>query len=254
MKRGWEVEAVRGPEERFPTTHWSQIYEAQTPQRERGRQALGRLLERYSEPLLAHLRAHYELSVEEAEDLLQEFIEKRVLEQHLLSKARQGRGRFRSFLLSSLDYFVFAKWRYKTRGVRYPEGGLVSMAHQNVYEQVVQQAAKASPFDVEWARTVLEQAARRTAEFYRHNGDERPWKVFYDGVIGPLQESLRRPSYAELARRHGLRSAEHTNNTLRMVKRQFGKELRRVIAQYVKDETEVEDELRELIRILAEPR
>src|SRR5262245_18132929 len=86
----------------FRTTHWSLVQEAGVSS-ERGRNALEALCRTYWMPLYAFVRRRgFDESA--AEDLTQEFFA-RLLESGGLSAASQERGRFRSFLLTSLKNF-----------------------------------------------------------------------------------------------------------------------------------------------------
>lgn len=97
---------------RFQTTHWSLIIAASGASRE----ALKELCQAYWPPLFWHLRRlGYEVA--EAEDLTQAFFA-RLLDKHLLGAAEQGRGRFRTFLITALRRFVVNEWKYETAAKR----------------------------------------------------------------------------------------------------------------------------------------
>jgi RNA polymerase sigma-70 factor (ECF subfamily) len=89
---------------RFPTTRWSLVIAAADPHRKEARSALVSLCENYWYPLYAYLRRRGYLA-DQAQDLTQEFV-MRVLEGRYLDRADPEKGRFRSFLLSSLKFFV----------------------------------------------------------------------------------------------------------------------------------------------------
>ncbi|HWA50642.1 MAG TPA: hypothetical protein VG742_20405, partial [Dongiaceae bacterium] len=90
----------------FLPTRWSLVERAGHPSQPGGRVALNEILVLYHPPLLAHLIRRRGLPPDRAEDLLQAFIAKRILEKKLLKKADRNRGKFRTFLLTSLDRFV----------------------------------------------------------------------------------------------------------------------------------------------------
>ena len=92
-----------GPSE-FPTTRWTLVIAAADPGSRESRSALAELCERYWNPLYAYLR-HRGFPQDEAQDLVQEFFV-RVLEGRYLDRANRDKGRFRSFLLTSLKFFV----------------------------------------------------------------------------------------------------------------------------------------------------
>ena len=74
------------------------------PNRKDARSALVSLCENYWYPLYAYLRRRG-YSADEAQDLTQEFFV-RVLEGRYLDRADPEKGRFRSFILTSLKFFV----------------------------------------------------------------------------------------------------------------------------------------------------
>ena len=90
---------------RFTTTHWSLVLAAAGTEETCGREALARLCEVYWYPLYAYVRRRG-YSPEDAQDLTQEFFA-RLLERHRLGAADPQRGRFRSFLLTSMKNFLF---------------------------------------------------------------------------------------------------------------------------------------------------
>src|ERR1700749_351015 len=88
----------------FPTTRWTLVVAAGDPHRKEARSALVSLCENYWYPLYAYLRRRG-YRAEHAQDLTQEFFI-RVLEGRYLDRADPEKGRFRSFILTSLKFFV----------------------------------------------------------------------------------------------------------------------------------------------------
>src|SRR3954462_3704342 len=88
----------------FVTTRWSLILEAQREPTLDGQPALAALCDLYWYPLYAYLRrrGHHR---EEAEDLTQGYFAY-LLEHRSLDHVDRARGRFRSFLLASLNHYV----------------------------------------------------------------------------------------------------------------------------------------------------
>ena len=78
---------------------------------DQARLALSQLLLRYLPAMRIHLVVHQRVADQKAEDILQEFIARKVLEKHLLARADRSRGRFRSFLLTALDNFAYNELR-----------------------------------------------------------------------------------------------------------------------------------------------
>src|SRR5579863_9924373 len=88
----------------FPTTRWSLVAAAGDPERKEARSALVSLCENYWYPLYAFLRRRG-YTADQAQDLTQEFF-MRVLEGRYLDRADPEKGRFRSFILACLKFFV----------------------------------------------------------------------------------------------------------------------------------------------------
>src|SRR5438045_992355 len=110
---------LKSAADRFPTTQWIGVESAGCATA-MGRVALGELLARYLAPMRAHLVLSRCLPTEKAEDLLQAFVCDQVLEKELVGSANQGRGRFRTFLLASLNRFVSNELRDDNRQCRSP--------------------------------------------------------------------------------------------------------------------------------------
>jgi len=232
----------------YPTTHWSVIYLASQAAQEAGHRALGRLLQTYERPLLVHLRAKFRVTEDQARDWFQGFVERKVLVNRLLEKADEAKGKFRTFVLNALDNFVGDEFDRQNTLKRQPTRGVVALDEAPEADAVAATEPPAYSTDYEWAWTVFERARERSRAFYEAQGTPRTWAVFCEGALVWRAE---RPSNAELAQRHGFETAKQVEGAITTAQRQFGKQLRRVVAEYVKDESEIEDEIRDLIVILS---
>src|SRR5256885_10925371 len=109
---------------RFPATLWSIVLEAAQGPSTRSRDALATLCRAYWFPLYAYLRRQGK-SPHDAQDLTQGFL-LHLVEKHTLSRVHQERGKFRSFLLASLQYYLAGerdKEQAQKRG-----GGVIHLA------------------------------------------------------------------------------------------------------------------------------
>src|SRR6478672_8346050 len=88
----------------FATTHWSVVLAAQNVDPPRAREALELLCRTYWYPLYAYLRRRG-YSEHDAQDLTQGFVVQ-LLERRSLERVGPHKGKFRSFLLASLNYFL----------------------------------------------------------------------------------------------------------------------------------------------------
>src|SRR6204780_3443155 len=146
----------------FPTTRWTLVVAAGDPHRKDARSALVSLCENYWYPLYAYLRRRG-YSPDQAQDLTQEFFV-RVLEGRYLDRADPDKGRFRSFILTSLKFFVADeadRHRARKRG-----GGLLvplefSSGEERYQREPVNDETPERIFERRWAISVLDRVVER---------------------------------------------------------------------------------------------
>src|SRR5947209_5553659 len=102
----------------FPSTHWWLVTGSAAGTPTERRAALAALLEQYLRPLRLYLVRGRKIPVSKAEELLQSFVLSKVLEQDLLASADRSRGKFRTFLLASLNRFIADEFRHRQRQKR----------------------------------------------------------------------------------------------------------------------------------------
>ena len=105
-----------GSDGRFATTQWSLVLGTGDGGDESSRQAMERLCARYWYPIYAFIR-RLGNDIHTAEDLTQGFFEF-VIQHHLIQKARRERGRFRSYILTSLHHFLHNHHAHATAAKR----------------------------------------------------------------------------------------------------------------------------------------
>ncbi|MCC6489211.1 MAG: hypothetical protein IT364_17050 [Candidatus Hydrogenedentes bacterium] len=122
------------------------------------REALDALCRVYWSPLYAHIRRRG-YAPEDAQDLTQEFFS-RLLEYDFLERVDRERGRFRTFLLASLDHFLANEWKREHRQRRGGGTVTVSLDFAEVEERLrLQPNPDLDPrrqYDRQWARTLLD--------------------------------------------------------------------------------------------------
>jgi RNA polymerase sigma-70 factor (ECF subfamily) len=147
-----------GVGEAFLTTHWSLIENIGATDNDKNRALIELLLKKYWKPVYCYPRQRG-YSNEEAKDLTQGFFHEVVLNQNLIQKADQARGRFRSFLLLALDRYPLKVKRDQTAQKRTPKGMLVSLDTEAMTElpRGVTTLTPEDPFTYVWVSGLLEQ-------------------------------------------------------------------------------------------------
>lgn len=232
----------------FPTTQWTLVKEAAEATARHPQPSLQRLLCAYLPALQSHL-ATRGLRQADADDLLQQFITSRLLEKQLLSKADRHRGRFRNLLLTSLDGYLIDGYRAQRSRSKHELA-----AGADAHRQANAAQSAPCPFDVMWAKTVLTDATARTRAYFVENDRDDLWRIFDRRVLVPILTGTPVPPYQMLVDEFGFRTAEQACSAVVTARRAFVRILREVIAEYVSDPAEIEDEINDLRRILAEAR
>lgn len=236
----------------FPSTHWSAVMMAagQGSADERAK-AIAHLVEAYAPALLAFLRLRKGLDRHHAEDVLQDFLAEKILAQGLISRAERGRGKFRNFLLKSLEHFLYNQIRRDRSAARRPPHGAV--------QPMVEAADLPDPhqpphttFEVVWARNVLALALDAMQHECAATARPEVWAVFDGRVLGPVLRSEAPKPYAQLVEQFRFASPAQASNILITANRMFARCLRAVIGNYAVSEEELENELRDLRRILGD--
>jgi RNA polymerase sigma-70 factor (ECF subfamily) len=250
------VKPLAGDESRqsdlFPSTHWSVVLAAgrSHAEPEVARAALAELCQTYWVPLYSFVRRRG-YTVEDAQDLTQSFFAY-LIEHKIYARTDRQKGRFRSFLLASLKNFLADAWD-RERTLKRGGGRTFLPLHEEQVENaesVFQTRSAASNedlvFDHSWAETVLGAGLERLAADYKSESREKLFnelRIFLTSGAEPL------PTYAELAIRLGVTESTLRSHVTRLRER-YRQALRAEVRRTVDTETEVDEELHELLRIL----
>jgi len=235
--------------DRFPATQWSLVGRAAQLDPAARRQALEELLPRYLSALKAHLVHYRRLPPERADDLLQEFVARKVLQKDLIASADRRLGKFRTLLLTALDRFVRNQYRDQRARKRSASDGAVPFDQQQ--HVLPDQSRHCEAFDLEWAREVIRDALGKMRQECEASGRMQLWGIFECRVVGPILEGAPPVDYARLVEQFGFQSPSHASHALTTAKRMYARALRSAVGQYAQDEDEIESEIRDLRVILA---
>ena len=233
----------------FLTTHWSVVLSAGGSDSTQARDALAKLCQVYWRPLYAYVRRRG-YSSHDAEDLTQGFFA-RILERHDVAGVDPTKGRFRSYLLAAMNHYMSDEWD-KARAQKRGGGKVILMdtteAESAYLQHHVDTDTPARLFDRHWAITVLDEVHERLRQDYALEGKADLFETLRFALMGERSQV----PYTELARRLGLSEGAVKAAVLRLRKR-YRRLLRIFIAETVATPDDVEDELRHLLRTLADP-
>ena len=107
---------------RFPETHWSLVGRASSSDELTRQQALGELLVAYVPGLRAFLLEARRVPPDLVDDLLHDFVADKFLARKLVHHAKQGKGKFRNFILKALNNFVTTRLKREYAARAMPAG------------------------------------------------------------------------------------------------------------------------------------
>ena len=230
----------------FGETQWSVVLSAMDKQRPAdAADALQRLCRVYWPPLYAYVRRSGE-SPYDAQDLTQAFFA-RFLDKDYLASVDRAKGRFRSFLLASLKHFL-ANERDKQRAHKRGGGrAFVPIDFHHAESQCgFEPAENLTPdvvFQRRWASALLEQALARLRGEYAAAGKE----TLFEQLKQTLTEGRGTTGHAALAVKLALSEAA-VKMAVHRLRQRYREAIRAEIATTVADPSQIEDELREVLR------
>ncbi|MGO8764614.1 MAG: hypothetical protein ACLQSR_05690 [Limisphaerales bacterium] len=229
----------------FPRTDWAELGKAAKAEPA----PLDRLVRLYWRPLKIFLIATFPSLKDQADTLLQDFAEDKLLQEGWLRKADQSRGRFRDFLKTSLRNFVLN--RLNLAEVKNPPISL-----EELEQELPEPEAVSEEFDLAWARAVLTETLRRMEADCKNPGDDQPrrgqiWELFRIRLLEPIFNGVAEVPYDQLISRFDLKSPTDASNTLLSAKRIFKAHLTRVIAEYARQDAATAVEIEALEAFLA---
>jgi RNA polymerase sigma-70 factor (ECF subfamily) len=230
---------------RFPTTRWTLVVAAGAPHRKEARSALVSLCESYWYPLYAYVRRRG-YPADQAQDLTQEFFT-RLLEGRYLDRADREKGRFRSFLLTSLKFFV-ADEEDRHRAQKRGGGAVLPLAFSSGEEHYQREPAHDETperiFERRWALAVLDRVVEKLREEFVYHGRPEHFERLKVFLLGQSDAP-----YATLAREMNT-SEGALKVAIHRLRKRYRELFRQEIAHTVADPAEVESELRYLAAVL----
>jgi RNA polymerase sigma-70 factor (ECF subfamily) len=232
--------------EDFRTTRWTQVSQAKADSAE-GRRALSELCDAYYEPVATFFRCELR-DGEAARELAHDFFAS-MLAGGAITRARQERGRFRSYLLGAVKHFLSHHREAERRLKR--GGGVKDISFDDAEAGEARSVAAAnvlSPdaaFDRQWALTVV----ARALESLRGECAAEGRSGFFEQLKPWLTGEAARGDQAALAVSCGM-NANALKVAVHRLKRRFRQLLKAEVAGTLDDPALVEAEMRDLFAAL----
>jgi len=233
----------------FAPTHWSVVLTAAGSDSPEAAEALARLCQDYWYPLYAFVRRKG-FAPHEAQDLTQDFFA-RLLEKSVLKAADPARGKFRSFLLRSLQNFLNNEWdrqRAEKRGGKAFTFSLDDTTAEDRYR--LAPAHDLTPekiFERRWALTLLEKVHAQLKAECQDEGKGAQFEVLQVYLSGEPKAG----KYDESAARLGL-SEGTVRVAVHRLRKRLGQLLRIEVGRTVADPRDIDEEISNLLMALGQ--
>ncbi len=232
----------------FATTHWSVILAAKEGDSPSAQEALEKLCRAYWYPIYAYLRRRG-CGEHDAQDLTQGFFAQ-LLERRSIQGVEREKGKFRSFLLASLNYFLADE---RDRANAQKRGGgrqILSLdtqeAEQRYRLEPVDERSPDKLFERRWAMTLLDLVLARLGQEFAEAGK----RELFERLQPFLVEGTGDKTFAQLAQEVGM-TEEAVKKAAQRMRRRYHQLFREEIAQTVASPEEVDEELRHLCHVLS---
>jgi RNA polymerase sigma factor (sigma-70 family) len=232
----------------FATTHWSVVLAAGQRDTPQATAALDQLCRTYWYPIYAYVRRQGH-SPEDAQDLTQDFFA-RLLAKGFPRGAAPERGKFRSFLLTSLRHFLVDQHRHADAAKR--GGGQrttsldASQAEERFRLEPQHELTPEKLYEREWAMTLLDRAQSRLQEEYSAAGKAD----LYERLRGfPLTEKSD-CSFQQAASELGM-TVSALKSVVYRLRGRYRQLVREEVAHTVADPAELNEEARHLIAVIS---
>lgn len=235
----------------FPTTDWGLFVDIRGGGQAAKLAALEILSRRYWKPVFRFLQFSGK-DEESAKDLTQAFFAEWI-ESNAFAKADEQKGRFRSFMLTSLKRFAANEHRADQAQKRRPPAGLLSldelMDDPGFSFEPADVRTPDMAFDRAWASEVIGRVLKHLEMECRNKGQDAHYDIISKRLIQPILHGMAAPAMAELGQKHGL-TERQAGNLLETAKRTFRRLLEEEVRLYAASDSEVSEEVRDLFAIL----
>ncbi len=237
---------IQKGEAQFTTTHWSMVLDAQG-ESPIAQEALEKLCRAYWRPIYGFVQRQG-IGPEEAKDITQGFFAD-LLEHKSLAAVRKEKGRFRSYLLGALKYFL-ADERRRMMAIKRGKGQVLIpleelRADERTEIELTDRLTADHIYERRWASTVLARVLDLLKNEYRAAGNAG----LFDSLKQLLPDEPGAPTQADIAAQLDM-SANAVRQAFYRFRHRYQSLLREEISHTVATPGDVEDELRHLIAVV----
>jgi RNA polymerase sigma factor (sigma-70 family) len=238
-----------GGADRFQSTRWSLVLVSAQSQAPGSKEAFADLCKLYWYPLYAFIR-HRGYSAEDAEDLVQGFFF-HLVGHKTLSRVDRSKGKFRSFLLASLQNFLSDE---ADRARCLKRGGGAEFVHLDLEGaedryglEPVDTLSPEKIFDARWAMALIGEALNRLGREYDSQGKATTFQALR-AFLDPINtKSL--PSYEQVAAQLKI-SVGSLKTLIHRLRTQYSALVREEISRTVSNSADVDAEIHQLCEAL----
>jgi RNA polymerase sigma factor (sigma-70 family) len=229
----------------FEATQWTLVLRVQAGNEAEKMKALEDLVRRYWRPLWKFVSWSFSLSAADADDAVQGFLEV-VLRRDILMRARQERGRFRTFLLTSIRNHCVKEWHRQQALKRGGGGGSDAATSPAELSQLTNTVPGGieEAVDREWAKTTMKGALKILMSDYEKRGQKERAEILVRFAVhgeGASQKSMA----AQLQL-----TESHVAVELHRFRRRLRDAFYQMVSETVSSAVEAEDEAKYLLGLL----
>ncbi len=232
----------------FATTSWTVVLNAQREGAPGNQVALDQLCRNYWYPLYAYVRRRGH-SHEDAQDLIQGFFA-HLLDRKSLLKVSREKGKFRSFLLASLNYFLSDARDYDRAQKRGGGREFISLDTEDADRRYrLEPADLRSPeklFERRWALAVIEQVFKGLEREYATAGKAALYRELKPFLMGDKSHGTYTDTAAKLGSGEGA-----VKMAVFRLRQRYRELFREVIAQTLDDPSETDEEFSYLLSVIS---
>jgi hypothetical protein len=193
---------------------------------------------------------NHRIDTHDADDLVQGFIQERILQGNLIDQFDPKRGQFGGLLIKSLDNYVKNQRRRRTADKRRAERA-ASLDEDDYRNYPATTKTTDRLLQAGWARELLSMIlVRMEAECLLSERNDL-WELFYGRIVAPILDGTQSIDYDDVVPWHSFSSLSRAHNALVTAKRMFRRVMCTVLRELGTEDDDVESEILELRRCAA---